>query len=361
MRKRVLFVIYSVYRGGAEKQMQYILKYIDRTKFEPHLFVFRLFGGENKLIPRDVPLYGIRKNLVSRTFFTIFSLWKLLVKVKPDRFVSFMYLANLVSLFVGWMLGKKVVVSERTHLSAHFKESSFSFLWHLLVKFFYAKAERIIAVSEKVKSDLVRKFAVSEEKVEVIRNGVDIPGVRKKMLAREVCPSDFVFTCGNLRTEKNYNFLLEVMARLQGMPLVIAGGGEKKERRILEKKAKESGVNLILAGFKENPYPLFRKARVFVLASRYEGFPNVVLEAMVCGVPVVAADCPGGIREIVTHGETGVLVPPGDKDAFVDAIKRIAEDTAFSRRLVENAEKYVRKFDIRNTVKKYEEVILYSG
>jgi len=361
MRKKVLFVIYSVYGGGAERQMQYILRYIDRTKFEPYLFVFRLFGGEGKLVPRDVPLYGMKGNLVPRTFFAIFSLLKLIVKIKPDRIVSFMYPANLVSLFVGWMMGKKIIAGERTHLSAHFKECYFSFLWRPLIKFFYAKAERITTVSGKVKSDLVKNFALREEKVEVIRNGVDIPRIRKKMLEDEAGHSGFVFTCGNLRTEKNHVFLLEAMAQLQSVPLVIAGGGGEKERRFLEKKAKELRVDLILAGFKDNPYPLFRKAKVFVLTSRYEGFPNVVLEAMVCGVPVVAVDCPGGISEIISDGQTGMLVPPGDKNALADTIKKIMEDTAFSRTLVENAEKRIREFDIGTTVKKYEEVILRSG
>ena len=97
--RKILFVIYSIYGGGAEKQMQYLLRYIDRTKFEPHLFVFRLFGGESKLVPRDVPLYELRKNLVPRTFFAIFFLLKLIVKIKPDRIVSFIYPANLVALF----------------------------------------------------------------------------------------------------------------------------------------------------------------------------------------------------------------------------------------------------------------------
>ena len=360
-KKRTLFVIYSIYGGGAERQMQYILKYIDRTKFEPHLFVFRLFGGESKLVPRDVPLYGIREGLVPRTFFAIFSLLKLLEKIKPDRIVSFMYPANLVTLFVGWLLGKKVIVGERTHLSAHFKECSFSFLWRPLVKFFYAKAGKITAVSGEVKSDLVRNFGLAPEKIEVIRSGADILWIRKKMLEKEAGPSGFVFTCGNLRSEKNHVFLLEAMAQLQGIPLVIAGGGREKERRFLEKKAKELDVNLTLAGFKENPYPLFRKAKVFVLTSRYEGFPNVVLEAMACGVPIAAVDCPGGIREIITPGETGVLVPPGDKDALAAAIKKIVNDDAFSRRLAENAEERIREFDIRTTVKKYEEVILHSG
>ena len=360
MRKRVLFVIYSIYGGGAERQMQYILKYIDRTKFEPHLFVFRLFGGESKLIPRDVPLYKIGKYLVPRTFFAIFSLLKLLVKIKPDRIVSFMYPANLVALFAGWLLGKKIIAGERTHLSAHFRECSFAFIWRPLVKFFYAKAGRITTVSGEVKNDLVRNFGLSPEKIEVIRNGVDIPRIRKKMLEKDECLPGFVFTCGNLRTEKNHDFLIEVMARLRGMPLVIAGGGRKKERRFLEKKAKELDVDLTLAGFKGNPYPLFRKAKVFVLTSRYEGFPNVVLEAMACGVPVAAVDCPGGIREIVTHGENGVLVPPGDKDALANAIKRITDDDAFSRMLAETAEERIKEFDIRTAVKKYEEVILHS-
>jgi len=361
MKKKVLFVIYSIYGGGAERQMQYILRYIDRMKFEPHLFVFRLFGGEEKLIPRDIHFYRMKECLVPRSFFAIFSLWRLIFKIKPDRIVSFMYPANLVSLFAGWMFGKKVIVGERTHLSTHLRECTFSFLWRPLIKFFYAKSEKITAVSKEVKSDLVKNFGITPEKIEVVRSGVDIPRIRKKMIEADDGSSGFVFTCGNLRKEKDHNFLLEAMALLHGVPLVIAGGGDEKKRRFLENRARELSVNLTLAGFKENPYPLFRKAGVFVLTSRYEGFPNVVLEAMVCGVPVAAVDCPGGIREIITHGETGVLAPPGDKDAFADAIKRIMDDSSFSQRLVKNAENRIKEFDIGTTVKKYEEVILRNG
>jgi len=358
MRKQVLFVIYSIYGGGAEKQMQYILRYLDRDKFIPHLAVFRIWGRERNLVPSDVEIYNLRKNLHFAPLVIPWRLMMLIKRIKPDVILSFMWPANLVSLLIGWILRREVMISERTYPSINVREYSLAFLWKRLIAFLYRKARLIISVSERVKRDLCENFFLPEKKIVVVKNGIDISKVRKKMEEYEPPFEGYIFACGNLRREKNYDFLIEVVANISGILLVIAGGGREEEKDRLGRKAKELGVNLILPGFQENPYPWFKKAKVLVLTSNYEGSPNVVLEAFACGVPVVAIDCPGGIRELIKDGENGFLIPPQNKNAMVEAIKRILHNPSLVERLKKNAHLKIAEYDIRRMVGSYERLIM---
>jgi N-acetylgalactosamine-N,N'-diacetylbacillosaminyl-diphospho-undecaprenol 4-alpha-N-acetylgalactosaminyltransferase len=158
-----------------------------------------------------------------------------------------------------------------------------------------------------------------------------------------------------LEEKKGFDILIEAVSKLPGYTLVILGKGSLKDH--LEEKANEMGVNLILPGYIENPYPYYNNAKVFVLTSKYEGMPNVVLEAMASRVPVVAVECPGGLRELIKTEDTGLLVEKRDAGLIAEAVKRIINDASFAEKLKSNAEKYVSEFDIQLMVKKYESIL----
>jgi glycosyltransferase involved in cell wall biosynthesis len=100
------------------------------------------------------------------------------------------------------------------------------------------------------------------------------------------------------------------------------------------------------------------RARLFVLCSRFEGFPNAILEAMACGAPVVATASPSGIKEIVEHGVTGLLAPPDDPDALADAMRRMLADAPLRARCVENARRAVcESFTLESAVRRYERLL----
>jgi glycosyltransferase involved in cell wall biosynthesis len=115
--------------------------------------------------------------------------------------------------------------------------------------------------------------------------------------------------------------------------LVILGEGP--ERASLQRQVEELGLqgSVLMPGVVRDPEQWLQHAELFVLSSRFEGFPNALLEAMQCGLPVAAFDCPSGPGEIVRHEQTGLLVPPGDTEALSAAISRLANDENLRRRL----------------------------
>jgi len=355
MRKRVLFVIYSIYGGGAERQMQYILKYIDRKKFEPHLAIFHLTGKEKNVVPDDVPVYDLSAKLRPASFFVFFKLLQLIKRLRPDKILSFMWGANLIFILAGIITRVPVVISERTFTPVDLKQYRLRYIRKFEIKMLYPYAKKIIAVSKNIKTALTDFFNIPHKKIKVIENAVDIEEIALKCKQYDVSIGDYVFACGSLEKIKNFSFLIEIMAEIKNYKLIILGDGSQRE--YLKNKAEELGIDLILPGYVENPYPYFRNAKVFVLTSLYEGSPNVVLEAMTCGVPVVAVDCPGGVREVIKNGENGIIVPQKDKTKLVKAIKDVLENRPLREKLVSNAGEYIKKFGVVDMVKKYESLI----
>ena len=142
------------------------------------------------------------------------------------------------------------------------------------------------------------------------------------------------------------------------MSLYILGEGSERPR--LEKLIQDLGLHPVvrLLGFQPNPYATMRQADVFVLSSDYEGFGNVIVEAMALGVPVIATDCPYGPREILAGGKYGVLVPPGDEQALADAILSLLRDPDARRRLGVEAKKRAEEFSVEKIVLSYERLFL---
>jgi glycosyltransferase involved in cell wall biosynthesis len=146
-----------------------------------------------------------------------------------------------------------------------------------------------------------------------------------------------VVAVGRLGREKGFDLLLEAFARskLAGAEwqLVILGDGP--ERPLLQRRIDELGLqgSVLMPGVVKHPEQWLQHAQLFTLSSRFEGFPNALLEAMQCGLPVAAFDCPSGPGEIVRHEQTGLLVPAGDVDALAAAITQLASDADLRRRL----------------------------
>lgn len=197
------------------------------------------------------------------------------------------------------------------------------------------KADRIVSVSELITQTLITEYNLRPDKVITIYNGYDVQTIRK--LSKENLDAeesklfknnDIIITAGTYRHEKGYWHLLKsfsiVMESNKNIKLVILGTDYKSNRDKIVKLAKDLCIekSVILLGYKENPYKYFNKSKIYVLSSVFEGFPNALVEAMSCGLPVVAADCPSGPREILSPSssldeelkgiklsEYGILVP----------------------------------------------------
>jgi glycosyltransferase involved in cell wall biosynthesis len=198
------------------------------------------------------------------------------------------------------------------------------------IRRFYPLNDRIFAVSRGVADDLIRNFCLPAEKVRVVYNPVITPEVFS--LAQEpvhhawFASTDvpIVISAGRLAEPKDFPTLIRAFAELRKTRrcrLLILGQGKGQAR--LQSMATDIGIaeDVELAGFAINPYKYIARANLLVLSSEWEGFGNVLVEAMALGVPVVSTDCPHGPREILRNGHYGPLVPVGNVDALAQAME----------------------------------------
>jgi glycosyltransferase involved in cell wall biosynthesis len=255
-------------------------------------------------------------------------------KERPDAVLTSMTPNNIVVLWARAISGlsTRVVIREAIHLSSEidFDRRNFDDILPTLVAAWYPKADAVIAVSQGVADDLANRGAVETERILVIPNGYDIENIQAQAAQAVDDPwfaegaPPLILAAGRLVDQKGFDVLLRAFAELHrhrpSLRLMILGQGE--ERSTLERQVEELGLGAAvrLPGALGDIFARMSKAAVFVLSSRHEGFPNVLVEAMAAGCPVVASDCPSGPREILDNGRFGPLVPVGDPQALAQAI-----------------------------------------
>jgi glycosyltransferase involved in cell wall biosynthesis len=198
-----------------------------------------------------------------------------------------------------------------------------------LVRRSYPRADGIAAVSGGVADDLAAVVGLPRQRVRVINNPVIVPELAS--MSAQPCDHPWLtgdhppvlLAVGRLAPQKDFTCLLRAFAQVRASTtarLLILGEGPERAR--LEALARDLGVadDVMLPGWVGNPYPYMARADLFVLSSRWEGLPTVLIEALYCGLRIVATDCPSGPREILDEGRFGALVPVGDPDALAAEI-----------------------------------------
>jgi glycosyltransferase involved in cell wall biosynthesis len=211
--------------------------------------------------------------------------------------------------------------------------------------------DRVIVPSRGVFEDLVGVYGAVPGRLKVIYNGIDLEDVRHKAgqpidLAKD---RSWIVSASRFSSQKDFPTLLaafkDVLAR-RPAKLILVGDGEL--RQDIERVASELGIreHVVLVGFRENPFPYMAQADIFVLSSFFEGFGNVIVEAMALGVPVVATDCPSGPGEIISDGENGFLVPVGDARALADRFTTLLADDERRSSLVRSGLERAEQFSV---------------
>jgi glycosyltransferase involved in cell wall biosynthesis len=195
----------------------------------------------------------------------------------------------------------------------------------MAARFVYRRANAIVAVSEGVRSEILELFNTDPSRVVTIYNPVIPNGFESvRGEARHLPGQPFsIVAMGRLAREKGFDVLIEAMANVP-MPWQLDIWGEGPDRPLLEKMIAERNMTsaIRLRGYTADPFGVLAAAELFVLSSRHEGLPTVLIEALACACRVVAADCPHGPSEILLDGRLGRLVPPENPDALAEAIIR---------------------------------------
>jgi glycosyltransferase involved in cell wall biosynthesis len=230
----------------------------------------------------------------------------------------------------------------------------------------YQAADCFLANSDHMAEELTRDLSLDPKKVRVIHNPIDFTGIQR--LAAEPIPRSgdraFLLTVGRLEYQKAQDLLLRAFAAsaaAKDLDLIIIGRGTREAE--LKQLAADLGIagRVSFAGFQENPWAWMSKAKLFLLPSRWEGFPSVVAEALACGTPALVTDCPFGAREIVEHGKNGWIVPPEDEFAFRAAMDVLLSDDDRLAELARNGPARARAFGIDEMVNNYTALFLEQG
>lgn len=327
-RTRLLFLIPTLTGGGAERVVVTLLQHLDRARFELALAVVdtrdAAFRDE---VPADVEFIDLGCRRVRQA---LPKLVRLLWQRRPDVVMSTLSHLNLALAIVRPLLpgGTRYLARETTVVSKGIAEYSRPQLWAWAYRRYYGRFERVICQSRAMRDDLVTNFALDAMRTVVIHNPVD----RARIVAALASPVQSVtppgllrmVAAGRLSGEKGFDLLLDALAltRRRDLHLTILGDGPL--RAGLTSRADSLGVadRVRFAGFLRNPYPTIAAADLFVLSSRYEGFPNVVLEALTCGTPVVATPAPGGVREILDGVAGCVVADDVSAEALAAALDR---------------------------------------
>jgi GalNAc-alpha-(1->4)-GalNAc-alpha-(1->3)-diNAcBac-PP-undecaprenol alpha-1,4-N-acetyl-D-galactosaminyltransferase len=275
----------------------------------------------------------------------------------PDVIVSFIDTGNVLAIAASRGLGIPVVISERTDPSRR----SLGRVWTPLRNWAYARAERIVFQSSGVMNwfpEAIRSRGV------VIPNPVSVPQAAPGAKRAPDRPG-LLLAMGRLFPIKGFDLLLQAFAQasrqVPGWTLEIWGRGP--ERDALERQAEELGLagQVRFPGVTDRPFEVLRGGDAFVLSSRAEGFPNVLVEAMACGLPVVCTDFGGAARDIVRDGENGLLVAPEDPGALAAGLVRLMGDPEGRARLAASGAEITVQFALPRVLEMWEEALATAG
>ncbi len=336
-KKQLIFLIPSLAGGGAERVAATLLPYLAKH-FD--LTLVLLQNRRSYPVPTEIPAAAFSGSLNSLTAhviripYHILALTSLVRKKQAKMVLSLMEQANIINLLVSYITGHQAVISQRTNPRQQYEGKG------LLGKVIsqtsarlYPKAARIIAVSNGIKEIIVSDYKLDAPRIAVIPNPVDMVSVGK-MSKKEpsiVLPGDYLLHVGRLNVKtKAHDILLNAFKKLYSLhpdlKLILVGDGPDKEQIETIIKNLNLADSVILAGWQDNVYPFMARAKALVLCSRYEGWPNVLVEAMACGCPIIATDCKTGPREILGDNEYGLLVPVDDPEALAHSVGKLLTD-----------------------------------
>ena len=388
--KNVAFLIHALSNGGAERIMSYVAEgYNAENKY---LIVYHREDQEydfnGKIISLDInpakSIVGKFMNYIKR----IYKLKKLKKELNIQKTISMLDSPNIINIFSRH--NDKIVISLRNHKSKEFSGKKQK-LYNAFIRFIYNRADKIIAISDGVKEDAINNLKLNANIIEVIYNPIDVEKIKK--LKEEEIEDKYIklfeeniviINSGRLTYQKGQWNLIRAFKKVVesnlNVKLAILGRGELEDDLIKLIKQLQLEDKVILLGYQSNPFKYIYKSKIFVLSSLFEGFGNVILEAMACGIPVISTDCESGPKEIiaekydlnkvttdVTYEKYGVLVPVFDgsvnysddnlnreEDILANSIIKLLNNSQIIKQYRKNGVNRVKDFNLKSIIEMWE-------
>lgn len=384
--KNIAILVPTLAGGGAERVAGNITIGLSKD-FNVNLIVYDgnqvEYDYAGNLIELGSKVYKTPIGKVFGMIKKVFQLRKIKKELKIDATISFLDNANIINILS--RKNDKILISVRNFKSSEGK-GFYGKIVNNLIRVFYNKSDSVIACSEVIREDLIHNFNVDKNKVITIYNPYDINKIKK--MANEEISNDtrisgrYLINVGRLTYQKGQDHLLKafklVLEKINDVNLVMVGQGDLEGK--LKELAKELGIdkNVVFLGFEKNPFKYVSKSECFVLSSLYEGFPNCLVEAMVCGVPIISADCKSGPREILTDDfkkfkigkeykeeKYGIIVPDfadnlniEDKEKeLAEAIIKLLSDEELKDKYTEASKKRHKDFSLENISYEFKKAI----
>jgi glycosyltransferase involved in cell wall biosynthesis len=413
-KKKVMFIIPHLGSGGAERVVVNLCNGL--ADYERIVLIFENIIKHNI----DAQIISINSPATQNLFKKLLNfpvrylkIRKLKEEIKPDFVVSLLEPANLFNVLTK-ISNQKTILSFRSNYTATLLEDPFfgkgitrsilKTIYTLALKTIYNRADLLIALSKGVAEDLIKNYGINSNKVKAIYNPYPIDEIRelaKEPLGsyEEIFKHPVLITAGRLTKPKGQWYLLRIFKVLKekhkDLKLVILGEGELKD--YLVKLSQELGLktyvwdrdklsesfDVYFLGFQKNPFKFIARSKLFVFPSLWEGFGNVLVEAMACGMPVVSSDCRSGPREILApntdfdyqtpkpeFAEYGVLMPVFEikykianepleerEIMWVETIDKLLEDESLRKSYSEKAKQRAEDFRIEKIVQEWKEVL----
>ena len=305
---------------------------------------------------------GVSRNMFDGLFQNlrrVFALRRLLREIEPDVALGMMVGANVLLALAAWKLADVCAIgSERVHPP----EFPLSATWQTLRRVIYGRLATVTALTSETADWLIRNTSLQQ--VPVIPNAVvwPLPVQVPRFAPESFCASGrlIVLAVGRIAEQKQFHLLLAAFYSLAHehpeWDLVILGEGPERPALLARVRVAKLDARVFLPGRAGNVGEWYERADLYALSSRFEGFPNTLVEAMAHGLPAVSFDCDTGPRDIIRHGVDGLLVPAGDVAALAAALGRLMEDAALRGRLAERAPEVRDRFSMPRIANMWEEL-----
>lgn len=364
MATNIAFFMPSLGSGGAERCMQTIARGLAEHGSRVTFVVSSVTGQPAREVSKSLNLVDLESR----------SIWKSIPKLArylhhepPDILVSALDHANVTALLARRLSGEGFPIIVTTHtmvsVAVHSKARLTSEALLVAMRALYPTAEGVVAVSNEVARDVSAITRLAIRSIHVI----PVPLLTGEIarLSQSPPPSPLfqpgnppvVISVGSLYAHKDHRTLIEAVAiarRTRPIRLIILGEGPERARLEALIKDLDLEMSVSMPGFVANPYAWIARSATLVLPSKWEGLPTVLLEAMACGVSPIAADCPGGVAELLGEGRYGMLTPVGDPSAMAAAIVGILERPIAPSELKHRA----MQFASENIVERYQKLIV---
>ena len=344
---KIALIGYRLSHGGAEKVMALLSQFFEKKGIEIHNII--VLDEVSYSYSGKIVNLGKMKNGTNG----LFNKWNRLVFLKRyldennfDFIIDFRFRIKPIQelIIAKWLYKTKSIFMVHSYLIDHYMPN-----WSFLTRFMYGDCYKLVSITNESKALIERKHHLKN--VVRIYNPIDIDAIVEKSLEFNELPYDYIIGVGQMETNiKQFDKLIEAYSESilpkSNIHLVLLGEGEQKIT--LQKLAKQSNIDdkVHFLGYQNNPFKYIKKAKFFVLSSLNEGLPNVILESLACGTPVVAFDCLSGPNEMIQHQENGLLVENQNVDKLTEAMNLFIEDENLYRYCKQNAPQSVQSFSV---------------